>query len=129
MSKKSKSNPKSLHDEHLSDNARSPWMKALETLRACQERLTFKQIGDSLGCSEKSSRRWAKTVAGDSGGSKPIACLQEGLIELSTAFCAGRVEIVERPSKDGRNEKIAVVHPTREAALASRSSATEIDRT
>lgn len=48
------------------------WMQALQTLRAGQNRLTYREIGERLGCSEKSARRWAKTVAGDEGGSKPI---------------------------------------------------------
>ena len=60
-----------------------PWMQAMSTLRSGQERLTFKQIGEGLGCSEKSARRWAKTAAGEEGGTEPHTLFQEKLVALA----------------------------------------------
>ena len=98
-------------------------MTALKTLRAGQSRLTYKQIGGVIGCSEKSARRWMKLLLGEEGGSEPLPLYREALVNLSGALLAGRVEIVEKSGEDGRMEKIAVVHrsapPPKAAAVAA----------
>jgi hypothetical protein len=61
----------------------------MSTLRSGQARLTFKQIGEGLGCSEKSARRWAKTAAGETGGTEPHAVFQQKLVELASTHVGG----------------------------------------
>ena len=59
------------------------WVQAMATLRAGQTRLTFEEIGEEVGCSEKSVRRWAKTAAGEKGGTEPHSIFQKKLVAVA----------------------------------------------
>jgi hypothetical protein len=65
------------------------WKSALETIRSGQDRLTYKQIGEKIGCSEKSARRWAKMVSGAEGGTNPHPIWQERLVALAKSHTNG----------------------------------------
>ena len=65
------------------------WKSALETIRSGQNRLTYKQIGEKIGCSEKSARRWAKMMADEEGGTTPHTVWQERLVALAKSHVNG----------------------------------------